>query len=133
VDGPKLCPAVKDYGVANIETHDRTRRWVILENTTSISGEIRSRKMPKPEPAFSEDAKSIETKSSLGSKESARFFGIVYELRIERYVSCEVVQETCTGACWGLVDFVQVRAGHNSTDFEGENSHKKPQNTQKFL
>jgi len=83
--------------------------------------------MPEPEPAFSEDAKSIETKSSLGSKENARSFPIVYELRIERNVSCEVVQETCTGACWGLVDFVQVRAGQNGTDFERKNSHKKAQ------
>ena len=89
--------------------------------------------MPKPEPAFSEDTKSIETKSSLGSKESARFFPIVYELGIEGNLSCEVVLETCTHACWGLVDFVQVRAGQNGTDFERENNHKKAQKTQKFL
>ena len=89
--------------------------------------------MPKPEPAFSEDAKSIETKSRLGSKESARFFPIVYELGIEGNLSCEVVLETCTHACWGLVDFVQVRAGQNGTDFERKNNHKKAQKTQKFF
>jgi len=49
------------------------------------------RKMPKPEPAFSEDAKSIETKSRLGSKQSAGFAGIPYNFSIERELFCEVV------------------------------------------